>query len=596
MPGKAIDFDVADNETKPKLRERLARFRPRLAAVDDLPKLAVLGALVGFLSGGVIVAFRLVIETTQASFLPGAAPENYEGLSPELRVVLAIWGGLVIGVLFQFVSANTRNVGVVHVMERLVYHQGYLPLRNAVMQFLGAAVSIISGHSVGREGPGIHLGASAGSLSGRWLGLPNNSIRTLVACGVAAAIAAGFNTPIAGVIFAMEVVLMEYTIAGFAPVILAAVSGTAVTRSVFGSAPAFTVPALELGSVLELPIVLGLGIALGILSALFIQILIWTGRYTRILPIWVKLTLAGAIAGILSIWLPQIMGIGYDTVNSALLGELGLWLLLAIAAAKLLATAVGIGLGLPGGLIGPTLVIGATAGGAVGLLADAYLPGNVASHAFYATVGMGAMMAGTLQAPLAALMAMLELTANPNIILPGMLAVIGALLVSSEVFKKKSVYLMMMQVRGLDYRNDPVAQSLRRIAVSRVMNRNFVTGDKEITREQAQDLLAGKPQWIIVREEKTPHSLLPAADLVHFLESNEDADIDLLAIPGKRRQLTQTYLRATLQEAFDALSKHNADALYVIQMTRAKASQIAGVLTREDIEESYRYRPAVIEE
>jgi CIC family chloride channel protein len=207
-------------------RQGLDRLRLRLSRAEALPQLGLLGLFTGLIVGAVMIAFRLLIETAQGAFLPGGNPENYEALAYELRLALPLVGGLAIGLLFQWMPEAVRHVGVTHVMERLAYHQGRLPLRSAILQFFGGALSIVSGHSVGREGPAIHLGAASGSLAGQRFGLPNNSLRVLAGCGVAAAIAASFNTPLAGVIFAMEVVLMEYTVVGFAPVILAAVIAT----------------------------------------------------------------------------------------------------------------------------------------------------------------------------------------------------------------------------------------------------------------------------------------------------------------------------------------------------------------------------------
>jgi len=574
------------------LPRRIAALRLRLVEVDTVPQLAVLGILVGLLAGGVIIGFRLTIESAQSSFLPGAVPENYESLEPVLRLLLPVGGGLIIGLLWHHLPATMARVGVVHVMERLAHHQARLPMMNAVLQFVGASLAIVSGQSVGREGPGIHLGATAGSQLGQWIGLPNNSIRTLVGCGVAAAIGAGFNTPLAGVILAMEVVMMEYTLAGFAPVILAAVSATALTRWVFGSAPAFAVPPLDMGSVLELPVVLGAGILIGALAAIFIRVLEWTSRYSQPLPRWLRPLLGGVVVGLCALGFPQVMGVGYDTVSGALVGDLGLGILLGVALFKLLATAVGLGLGLPGGLIGPTLVIGATAGGTIGLLAADWLPGEVSSAGFYAMIGMGAMMGATLQAPLAALMAMLELTANPNILLPGMLAVITAGMVNSELFRQTSVYLMIMRTLGLDYRNDPVSQSLRRVGVARFMNTRFVTAPRRLEVAQAQSLLARKPLWIVIEEEGKPVALLPAADLARQFEPQEDSEaaaptsLDLMEIPGKRQELAYTHLQATLQEAWETLRENKVDALYVTHAATSNA-RVYGVLTRKDIEETY---------
>ena len=155
-------------------RRALDRFRLRLSRAEALPQLAFLGILTGLIVGAVMIAFRLLIESAQGAFLPGGNPENYEALSLELRVAIPVAGGLIIGLAFQWLGEASRQVGVVHVLERLAYHQGRLPLRNALAQFFGGALSIIAGHSVGREGPAIHLGAAAGSLAGQRCGLPNN--------------------------------------------------------------------------------------------------------------------------------------------------------------------------------------------------------------------------------------------------------------------------------------------------------------------------------------------------------------------------------------------------------------------------------------
>lgn len=571
------------------LRLHLEHLGERLAAMEALPQLAALGVVSGLLAGAVIVAFRLVVDLGQALYLPGGRAEDFEALAPWSRLAAATAGGLLVGLLLQALAPAQRLVGVLHVMERLTYHQGHLPLRNLLVQFAGAAICLISGHSVGREGPSIHLGAASASQLGQRLGLPNNSIRTLVGCGTAAAIAASFNTPIAGVIFAMEVVMMEYTIAGFTPVILAAVSGTVLTRVVFGADTAFSVPPLDMASLWDLPWLVLMGLVLGTLAALFIRLFRASSTSLAGTPLWLRTTLAGGLVGLLAMLVPQIMGVGYDTVNGVLLGQVGLGLLLAITACKLLATTLGLGLGLPGGLIGPTLVIGAAAGGALGLLGGLLNPANASAPGFYAMVGMGAMMGATLQAPLAALMAMLELTGNPNIILPGMLVVVIASLVAREVFRQESIYLMLLRARGLDYRNDPVAQSLRRLGVAAVMERRFVECPLRLERAAAEQLLAENPHWLLVRDGDRAVTLLPAADLARALREGSEDSVDLLAIPARRRDLAPIHLRATLQEALETLEHSGAEVLYVQRTTAPLIQRIYGVLTREAVEENYRY-------
>lgn len=561
----------------------------RVSSLDALPQLSMLAIPVGLLSGGVIILFRILVESSQGLLFDGGDIESYETLAPLVRLLLPLSGGLLIGLIWQYLKDSTREVGIIHVMERLDYHQGRLPLRNALAQFVGAGLSIISGHSVGREGPSVHLGATSGSQLGRWLRLPNNSKRTLVACGIAAAIAASFNTPLAGVIFAMEVVLMEYSLVSFAPVIMAAVTATTLTRAVYGSMPAFTVPNMQLGSLLELPYVILMGVVLGTLAALFIFLL---QRFTGLLsrwPVWSRCTLAGLTVGLIAMIVPEVMGIGYDTVNQALLGNLGLVLLAGIALAKLIATAAGLGLGLPGGLIGPTLVIGAAAGGAMGIMADNWLPGDIASPAFYAMIGMVTMMGATLQAPLAALTAMLELTANPNIILPGMLALITGGLVCKEIFGKESVYIELMRTRGLDYRHNPLSQTLRRIGVASIMERRIETLPLEVDRKTAIEALSREPIWILVTGDNQPVELMPAADLARFLQDRESGEtIDLATIPAERHEIESVDFQATLLEALNLLNSSDAEALYVIRRTIPGIERVYGVLTRKDIENSYR--------
>jgi CIC family chloride channel protein len=251
---------------------------------------------------------------------------------------------------------------------------------------------------------------------------------------------------------------------------------------------------------------------------------------------------------------------------------------------------VGLGLGLPGGLIGPTLVIGAAAGGAMGIIADEWLPGDIASPAFYAMIGMGTMMGATLQAPLAALTAMLELTANPNIILPGMLALITGGLVSRELFGKESVYIELMRTRGLDYRHNPLEQTLRRIGVASVMERRIETLPLEVDRKTAADALAREPKWILLMDNKDPVSLMPAADLARYLQEEENKDkgnINLAEIPAERHEVTSIDFQATLQEALSLLNSSDAEALYVIRRTIPGIERIYGVLTRKEIDSSY---------
>lgn len=575
-----------------RIRASLSAFaegqRLQMSRLEALPQLALLGLVTGILTGAVVIGFRWVAEWSQVAILPSGTEDDFESLSAAGRFVLVITGAVAIGAVMQVLKSPPR-LGVVHVIERLQYHQGQLPLLASVIQFVTAAAAIVCGHSVGREGPTVHLGAATASVLGQRLRLPNNSIRTLVGCGVAGAIAAGFNTPLAGVIFAMEVVLMEYTIAGFIPIILAAVSATALTRTLYGHEAVFMATQWQWNAVGELPYILCLGIVAGILAGAFTWITTHSASISSSLPIFARTLLGGLAVAVIAVFVPEVMGIGYDTVNDALAGNVLLGALLIITVAKLLATSLCIGLGSPGGLIGPTIVIGATTGAMTGLAVNAVAGADV-SPGFYAMLGMGAMMGAVLQAPLAALLALLELTASPNVIMPGMAAVVSAAMVSSIVMRQGSIYRLMMLSSGLDFRNDPMHQALSRIGIARAMNRRIARTPPVVSPAAAASLLADEPQWVLIREDAGPPlALLPAADLARYLdEYQRDADIDLLSIPAERLDLAATDVLASVQDARQTLDHSGKQALYVTGGHGAGRDKIYGVVTREEIDRAYR--------
>lgn len=572
-----------------RLQQLWEHSRLRLSAAEAVLLLSVLGTGCGLVAGAVILCFRAAIDLGQHLLLP-AGPESYEALPPLWRLLFSTLGGLLIGLyLWRLATPAAREVGVAHVIKRVAYHQGYLPLRNAVHGFIGGVLSLLSGHSVGREGPSVHLGAATGSQLGQWLRLPNNSLRSLVACGTADAIGASFNTPLAGVAFAMEVVLMEYTIAGFLPVILAAVSATALMRLFYGHDLAFSVPPLHMESLLEIPYFLLSGLLIGALAAGFIQLLRSIARLAYGRAVVLRCLAAGIGVGLCGLLVPEVMGLGYDTVNQALLGQIGLLALLAIVAFKTIATGIAIGAGLPGGVIGPTFVIGAAAGGVLGQLAGQLAPGAASSVGFYALIGMGAMMSASLRAPLAAITAMLELTGNPNVIMPGMLTVAAATLVCSEVFKQGSVFTVLRPQGGGRHR-DELLQGLARLGIAPVMDRRLAVLPRHVDRSSLEAALKRQPRWILLQEQPTepPLALLPVTDVLAELQSCEPQQpVDLLAMPAKRLQPAAIDLRATLREALDTMREKGAEALYVVHGRAASRQRIYGIITRGDIESQF---------
>lgn len=242
----------------------------------------------------------------------------------------------------------------------------------------------------------------------------------------------------------------------------------------------------------DLVYILFMGICLGALSAFFVAAIRFFSGLARKVPIAIAIIAAGTLVGMMAIEIPAVMGMGYDTVNAAILGDVAIQSLLLILVAKVIASSACVAVGIPGGLIGPTIVMGAMVGGLFAFGSD-HIPGLSSGQGLFVMLGMGAMMSAALQAPLAGLLAILELTANPHLILPAMLAVVSVNITAKEIFQQDSVFSILMQDAGLDYRNDPSSQSLRRIGVASVMSRNFVESDALLDVESARALLGETP-------------------------------------------------------------------------------------------------------
>lgn len=572
----------------------LEGLRQQIADIENTPGLGllcVLGAATGLLCGGVILGLLALIDTLQeplfASSLaePGHFPETALGF----RVAIPVLGALLIGLLAERLFKE-RNFGIVEIIERLVYYQGALRLRAALAEFVLAAAAIATGQSVGREGTAAHVGATTGSVLGQRLGLPNNSVRTLVGCGAAAGIAASFNTPLAAVIFAMEVVMMEYTVSGFAPIILAAVSGSLVTFTLTDIHPGLVVEHATFQSIRELPYLVFVGAVMGLFGAGFTRL---TGALTTWLePVRLSLRIAAAGVSVAALGLlfPQIMGMGFGVVNAALAGQFTIGVALGIGLAKFVATAFAAAAPIPGGVILPAFVVGASLGGALGGLGGVLAPAHASDPGFYALMGIGAMLGSVLQAPLTALVVILELSDHTEAMLPGMLAVITAIVVSRRLASVESVFRMLLRRRGLDYRNDPVSQYLRRASVLSAMSRRFARVPKKVERSVLDGALSKNPEWLLIGTEEARTTLMRPAEIVRYLGSEAAAGadrIDLGRIPGQRLEAEPIALRASLQEAYDLLDQRKVDALYVRRRRDKQADLVYGVLTRDAIESAY---------
>ena len=577
-----------------KIKATFHQFRYSLSYVDALPQLTFLGFVVGLITGLIIIAFRLFIEVPLAQLLPGGI-EDFESLSPQYRSALIAFGLFITYIILVIAGKSARQVSVSYVLDRLHNFQGHMPTRNWVVQFIGGILCIVSGQSVGREGPAIHLGAGAASRLSRLLRLPNNSRYTLLACGVAAAISASFDTPMAGVIFAMEVIVMEYTIVGFVPVILASVTGTAMSRLVFANTTPMVTSSNAMASLLELPFMVFAGLSIACLAAVFIRLHIRTLALQH-WPLWIRFGLAALVTIPIALIVPEIMGLGYDTLNQAAAGALTLKTLVVVAAAKLLASSIVLGLGVPGGIIGPTLVTGACIGGALGYFAQWLYSSPTADPSFYVILGMTGMMAAVLNAPLAALVAVLELSYNPHMIFPSMLVIVIACVGTRSIFKLEGIFIEQLKATGRSLAYTPAQQSLKRTGIGNVMMNQLVYSNRFVDYEQAKALLTSKPVWVVLdfKENSTRDKVaLKAADLATYLAEapveilSLAKDLDLLAIPARRITLGPIHETATLWEAIEAIRTGHTEGLYISRLNNPLAASIQGIVTEEDIKNYY---------
>lgn len=385
---------------------------------------------------------------------------------------------------------------------------------------------------------------------------------------------------------------MEYTITGFIPIILASVSGAVVTRVVFGPESALPVANIQLSSLLELPYVALAGLIIAICASIYIRLILFFNGFKRY-PIALRLTAAGLLTGSIALFTPQVMGLGYDTISAAILGEFGIGLLMMIIAGKILATSASVGLGMPAGLIGPSLMIGACIGGSMGILGNAIFPDNAANIGFYVILGMAAMMGSVLNAPLAALMAILELTYNPNIIFPSMLIIVVSCVVTRMLTHSEGIFMALLEANGNPINSGPAKQILSRVGVRSVMNTSFVTSPSQLNYDEAHRLLSKQPLWIVIEELGEHKYLLRAADLANFLENPSDKilgleeAIDLERISAQRYQLRPIHQQANLYEAQQLLQQKMADAIYVERPTTPLNTPVLGIITSDTINNYY---------
>ena len=410
--------------------------------------------VVGALGGLLAVALEYLMDGLRRVLWggPGTLLERAQSAPLWLVVLAPTVGGVLVGALVYYWKQPVTGQGMGTLIESVVLRQGAVPPKPMLLSTLASIFTVGSGGSLGKEGPMIRLGAMLSSWLGQKAGVSSHRLKILLGCGSAAGLAAAYNIPVGGALFAMEVILGNFALEIFGPIVVASVIATLISRAFLGDLPAYAATDYQLGSPWELLAYLGLGIVGAIASVIFVYgVRGARSMFARLtfLPLWVQPAVGMAAVGVVGISFPHVLGSGFESINEALRGELPLGLLLLLPLAKILAVGLTAGSGGAGGMFTPSLFVGCMLGGAYGFLVHTLFPLTTSAYGAYAMVGMAAIAAGTSHAPISAILILFEFTGNYDLILPLMIAAITSSFLS-RIFYPYSVYEESLRRRGVD--------------------------------------------------------------------------------------------------------------------------------------------------
>ena len=544
---------------------RLQALREEVAHPRTSIQLCMLGIVGGTCAALLIILFRLCVEWLQETGVTSLQSVlAYDWLVWLIMPFISV--GLILFIAFLTGFKHYR-LGIPFVIHRVKYYYGHIPFRTTINQFFGGMLALAGGFVVGREGPSVHLGASGSSFLGQWLRLPYNSIRILAGCGVAAGISASFNTPFAAVIFVMEVVLREYKIHIFVPVMLAAACGSVLTRIVFGEVNELSFLSFNAFSQWMYIYLVLLGILLGMLAVLFnnqlMRVMTW---FRPVSMVW-RLILAALITGTIGMFIPEALGANFMDVEHLFDSSPGALLLVSTLVFKVILAVFAIGLGIPGGIIGPVMVIGMLAG-AVLLLPLSYFINVPEFTNSFALLGIAGMLTAVLHAPLAALSAVMELSYSPQIILPAMLVIVPAYVTSTQFFGNRSIFIRQLDYQNLPYAISSIREALEKTGVLAAMNTEYKlfhdAPERAIT-----NYLESEPTKIVIQ--KSRFEIDVQYKLVQY---NVSLDHDATAL--NYYEMEGVSAQSTLHEVYEHLKNSRSGAVYIYDQ---ELNDIIGVVT-----------------
>jgi len=461
-------------ESRGRILETMRRFLR-----SDQLILLILAILTGAIAAYGAIGFGYLYRLIQGVAFGTFAETLYTHVQtlPSWQIVaVPTIGGLFIGLFIHYFMPGGRPRGVADVMAGVTLHSGRMDIRSTMGAAVVSAASIGVGGSVGREGPVVHLGAGMASWVSRRLGLSRTITINLLGCGAAAAISASFNAPIAGLIFAHEIIIGHYALSAMAPIALASVTGTIISRGHFGDFSAFIAPTNSIVSYLEFPAFALLGVVSALVAIILMKSIIFAQDLSAKMPLprWVHPAIGGALIGAIALAFPQVLGVGYGATDAAMKEQFSLELLLALLAVKTAAVAISLGSGFAGGVFSPSLFLGAMLGGAFGIIATEAFPHLSSGHSAYTLVGMGAVAGAVLGAPLSTIMIVFELTGanNYSFIIAVMVAVVIASVITQQAFGG-SFFAWQLKARGVNLDRGRETGFLAEIHIGDVMSPEY---------------------------------------------------------------------------------------------------------------------------
>ncbi|MCQ6282029.1 chloride channel protein [Bacillus sp. EB600] len=532
--------------------------------LSEQTTLLIYAAFIGIGGGYGAVGFRFLINEFTFLFFQHNQTElaSYYGVR---TLFVPVIGGLMVGLLVHFFAREAKGHGVPEVMYAVTEKKGIIRPRIVVFKALASAICIGSGGSVGREGPIVQIGAAWGSTFGRLLRIREHHLKTLVACGAAAGIAATFNAPIGGALFAFEVILGNFAIANVSAIVISSVLSAAIGRIYFGNMASFPIPHYQVSGIAILFLFAVLGIIGGLYGVAYSKILLFFENLwdeIKVMPEWLKPAVGGIFVGAIGYLFPQVLGVGYPSVEKALLAHFDFSMLLILMVLKLLMTSITIASGGSGGVFAPGLYQGAMLGGAVGIVFKVLLPQMHISDGVFAAVGMSTVFAGSAHAPITAMIMLFEMTGNYQLILPLMLATVIATTVSTKI-NRESIYTMKLAKRGFDIIRKRASDRLSSFLVEEVMHPEKLCLRDTMTLDEAYKNFENSEEWFATVRDMEGNLLgsVSRAQVLEELQHKHGSYIITSILPKKIGHIPS---KATLSEASKMMNQLDLNYLLVV--------------------------------